>query len=183
MKMKVFVETERLILRELVDKDASAIFELDSDPLVHTYLGNNPMQTMKQSKEVIEFVRKQYSENGIGRWATIEKESGDFIGWTGLKVEDKLTNGHVNYNDLGFRFKPKYWGKGYATERAIACLDYGFEVLGWEKIYGAADVDNLGSNGVFRKLNFSLINTFHYDNIKCNWYEMIKKDWSRMNLD
>ena len=50
-------------------------------------------------------------------------------------------------------------------------------------IYGAADVDNLGSNGVFRKLNFSLINTFHYDNIKCNWYEMIKKDWSRMNLD
>lgn len=183
MKMKVFVETERLILRELVDKDASAIFELDSDPLVHTYLGNNPMQTMKQSKEVIEFVRKQYSENGIGRWATIEKESGDFIGWTGLKVEDKLTNGHVNYNDLGFRFKPKYWGKGYATESAIACLDYGFDVLGWEKIYGAADVDNLGSNGVFRKLNFSLINTFHYDNIKCNWYEMIKKDWSRMNLD
>ena len=152
--MKVFVETERLILRELVDKDASAIFELDSDPLVHTYLGNNPMQTMKQSKEVIEFVRKQYSENGIGRWATIEKESGDFIGWTGLKVEDKLTNGHVNYNDLGFRFKPKYWGKGYATEALGAVVKFSHTELALNRLEAWTIEGNVASDRVLIKNGF-----------------------------
>ena len=41
--MKVFVETERLILRELLPTDIDGMFELDSDPVVHKYLGNNPI--------------------------------------------------------------------------------------------------------------------------------------------
>ena len=180
--MGVRVETKRLILRDIDFDDVPALFELDSNPLVHTYLGNNPMKTIDQADDVVRFIRKQYTENGIGRWAAIEKSTGAFIGWTGLKIEDKLTNGHTNYHDLGFRLMPKYWGEGYATESAIACLDYGFEVLGWDKICGAADVENLGSNGVFKKLQFTLVNHFLYEEVDCSWYEMLKKDWKRINV-
>jgi len=49
--MKVYIETERLILRNFEDSDLDGIFKLDSDPEVHTYLGNNPIKTIDQAKK------------------------------------------------------------------------------------------------------------------------------------
>lgn len=49
---------------------------------------------------VIESIRKQYFDNGIGRWAVIEKESNNFIGWSGLKFVREETNNHIEYLDV-----------------------------------------------------------------------------------
>ncbi|WP_293308745.1 GNAT family N-acetyltransferase, partial [Pedobacter sp. UBA5917] len=102
--MKIFAETERLILRELLPEDAAGMFEMDGDPEVHIFLGNKPVQSIEQSKADIEFIRKQYIDNGIGRWAVIEKETNSFIGWAGLKFIKEMNNNHSNYYDLGYRF-------------------------------------------------------------------------------
>ena len=59
--------------------------------------------------------------------AVIEKESGLFIGWSGFKYYKDGVNNHSNYYDLGYRFIPEYWGKGYATETCVAWMKYGFE--------------------------------------------------------
>ena len=83
--MKIYVETERLILREMLPSDAEGMFELDSNPIVQKYLGNKPVKTIEDSHNIIDYVRKQYKNQGIGRWAAIEKSSGNFIGWSGLK--------------------------------------------------------------------------------------------------
>src|SRR5688572_20999829 len=99
--MQIFIETPRLILRELLPEDDQAMFELDSNKEVHTYLGNQPLTNIDQSREIIAFIRKQYVDNGIGRWAVIEKSTGEFAGWSGLKLMKELTNDHVNYYDLG----------------------------------------------------------------------------------
>lgn len=80
------IETERLILRELLPSDDKDMFELDSNPEVHKYLGENPVKNINQVQKVITMVRNQYQTNGIGRWATIEKETGLFIGWSGLNL-------------------------------------------------------------------------------------------------
>src|SRR5688572_121541 len=112
--MKEFVETERLLLREMLPSDYQGIFELDSDPDVHTYLGKDPITDFQQAKNVIDFIQKQYLENGIGRWAVIEKQTKAFVGWSGLKLIKEKTNGHVDHYDLGYRFIRKYWGRGYA---------------------------------------------------------------------
>lgn len=53
-------------------------------------------------------VRQQYVDNGIGRWAVVEKESGLFIGWAGLKIETNV-NDHASFYDLGYRFLPEFW--------------------------------------------------------------------------
>ena len=82
--MKIVVETERLILREFLLTDAEAFFEMDSNPEVHRYLGNKPIRTIDEAITVIKNIRQQYIANGIGRWAAIEKLSGEFIGWSGL---------------------------------------------------------------------------------------------------
>ncbi len=172
--MKVYMETSRLILRELMPTDVEGMFELDSNPLVHKYLGNNPIKSKEEATNAIKFIRQQYVERGIARWAAIEKASGDFIGWSGLKLNMKgeELNGLVNFYDVGYRFIPRYWGKGYATESATAALKYGFESMGLKTIVGAAEQDNIGSNKVLRKIGLRYCNEFLYEDIKCNWYEL-----------
>ncbi|WP_413511770.1 GNAT family N-acetyltransferase [Myroides odoratus] len=175
--MKVFIETKRLIIRELLPTDLEGMFDLDSDAEVHLYLGNHPVQTKEQSVEVINFIRQQYVDNGIGRWAIIDKETQDFIGWTGFKFETEVTNNHQNYYDLGYRLRKKYWGKGIATESAIACLDYWFDQLGFKDVFATADCANEGSNKILTKLGFTRKETFDLEGTPHNWYHMDKKDF------
>ena len=173
--MTPIIETERLLIREIIPSDAEAMFEMDSDKEVHKYLGNSPVKSIEQIVDVIQFIRKQYTENGIGRWAVIEKKSGKFIGWTGLKFVTELTNNHQNYYDLGYRFNQKFWGMGYATESAKASLKYGLETLKLKEIYAAAHIDNIASNKILKNLGFEPIETFFYEEETNNWYK-IKND-------
>jgi len=172
--MKVFAETERLILRELLPQDAAGMFEMDGDPEVHLFLGNKPVQSIEQSKTDIEFIRNQYIENGIGRWAVMEKSTGNFMGWAGLKLIKEPINNHYNYYDLGYRFSKRFWGKGYATEAAIAARDYGFNELKLDEIIGIADTNNLGSIHVLEKVGLKRISIFNYGGIKHYWMKIEK---------
>ncbi|MCY1487117.1 hypothetical protein D3C87_204390 [compost metagenome] len=65
--MRTSIETERLLLRELLPTDDVGMFELDSNPQVHIYLGNKPVTSIEQVREAIANIRQQYLENGIGR--------------------------------------------------------------------------------------------------------------------
>ena len=178
--MKVHIETGRLILRDLVESDAQGIFDLDSDSEVHEFLGKSPIKTIEEAKQIIDFIRAQYVKNGVGRWAIIDKETEDFIGWTGLKYEDGLRK-EFSYYDLGYRLRKKYWGKGIATETAIESLKYGFNNLNLKEIGAAADVDHVASNKILRKIGLTLTEKFDYEGISHNWYNITKADWNLKN--
>ncbi len=173
--MQIFIETERLLLREIVPQDAEAMFVLDSDPLVNTFLGNKPVKNLDQSKRIIDYIRKQYENNGIGRWAVILKKTNTFIGWSGLKLEDGIRS--ESYYDLGYRFIPKYWHNGFATEAAVASVNYGFDTLNYPSICAAADINNEGSNKVIQKCGMTFIETFMIDGALHNWYELTREKW------
>jgi RimJ/RimL family protein N-acetyltransferase len=175
--MKIVAETERLILRELLLSDLEGMFELDSDPEVHKYLGNKIVSDKKQSEEVIKGVRQQYIDNGIGRWAIIDKKTNAFIGWAGLKLVTESTNGRKNYYDLGYRLIRKYWRQGIATETALIALNYAFTELKINEVYAAASCDNLASNKILQKIGMRFVETFYYEDIKCNWYKIDKMDY------
>jgi len=164
------IQTARCILRELQPSDAPGMFELDTDPLVHRYLGNKPISTIEQATDVIAFVRRQYVENGIGRWALVHRESGAFMGWCGLKRNTEPLNGHVNYYDLGYRLMPRFWGQGYASEAGATALAFGFGSLKLQTIYAVAHIENAASNRVLTKLGFKQTGTFNYDEEPCYWY-------------
>ena len=119
----IAIETDRLYFREILESDDCSILELDSDPAVHQYLGNNPIKDIIQARDLIQFIRQQYVNNGIGRLAIIEKETDNFVGWGGFKLTTNLINGHQNYHDLGYGFIKRYWGKGYATESSRQLLN------------------------------------------------------------
>ena len=114
--MNLIIETERLILRPLKLSDAEAMFAMDNNPNVHKYLWQNSTQNLEETIKIIEYVQKQYVENNIGRFATILKPTGEFIGWTGIKfVNEQPENGNINFYDYGYRLDEKFWNKGYAS--------------------------------------------------------------------
>lgn len=173
--MNIHIETDRLIIRDLEYDDIEGMFKLDSDPEVHRFLGNKPIKTMEEAKKGIEYVRSQYEKNRIGRWAVIDKATGDFIGWSGLKYEEHVRD--FPYYDIGYRFRREYWGKGIATESALASLKYGFEKLELEEIGGAADVNHAASLKILERIGLKYVDEFTYDGELCKWLKIGREEW------
>jgi len=174
--MQFHIETERLILRNMLPTDVDGMFELDSDPEVHKYLGNKPFKSKSQSEEIINGIMEQYKEFGIGRWAMVNKQTNEFIGWSGLKLNTITFNGYTNFFDVGYRIIKRFWGKGYATESSIAALNYGFKTLKLDTIYAITEKGNEASHRVLLKIGLNYIEDFYDDKsmLKLRWYNISK---------
>lgn len=144
--MHIIIETPRLILRTFTHEDAALIYELNRDPEVTRYTLDG-MRDNKQASEVLEqVILPQYKLYNHGRWAVHIKDTLQFIGWSGLKYRPELDE-----VDLGYRYIKEAWGKGYATEAARACIQYGFEKIGIQRIVGRALPGNTASMQVLEK--------------------------------
>lgn len=155
--MKQILETNRLFLRELNVDDAENFYYLNLNPNVIKYTGNSAFKNIKEAKEFLENYQ-DYKLNGYGRWAVINKETNEFIGWCGLKFGEM-----ENETDIGFRFFEKEWNKGFATESAKACITYGFEKLNLKRIIGRAMKENIGSIKVLEKIGLEYERNTHFE--------------------
>lgn len=171
------LETERLLLRKFEEEDYKRLFLLDSNPEVMKYVGMQPLSKPEESKEVVKMIMQQYEDNGLGRLAVIEKETGLLIGWSGLKLHTSEINGYKNFYDLGYRFLPETWGKGYAQESAKASLEFGFNDLNAEAIYAHAHSENVTSNYILKKIGFEKTGEFTEPDGICFWYEFKKENF------
>ena len=172
------IHTKRCVIREILPEDLEGMFELDSNPNVHLYIERKPVKTLEESSAIIQEIRKQYITAGICRWAVIEKETDTFIGWTGFRLNsDVLISNRENVFDLGYRFIESKWGKGFATETSMACMQYAFEHLDYDPIFGAADVKNEASNYILQKVGLEYIDSFNWDETPHHFYGVSKKDW------
>jgi len=147
------IETERLILRGHRGADAPAFFRLNSDPAVMRHVPDDAMTSVEQAREtLINLPIKDYRERGFGRWACVLKESGEHIGFCGLKFLKEIDD-----VDLGFRFVPSQWGKGLATEAAQASVRFGFDELALDHIMGFAELENRASIRVLEKIGMQFV--------------------------
>lgn len=145
--MTSLFSSQRLLFREFTEADAALIHALNKDPEVTRYLHELPTTDEKVALELITHrIIPQYKQHGYGRWAVLLKENNAFIGWSGLKYRPER-----NETDLGYRFLRSYWGKGYASEAAAACLRYGFTHYQVPVIIARAHVENLASLRVIEK--------------------------------
>ena len=167
------IETPRLLLRPFIIEDAHAMFELDSDPRVVRYVGNKPVKSLDETRKIMKHVFAQYERNGIGRMTVVLKDTNEIMGWSGLKLEDNNTyNGQINFYDLGYRFMPRFWRKGYGFESAQASLDWGFNVLKLKKISGFVQQGNIGSRRILEKVGLIYTNTFPCWGDQFDWLEL-----------
>jgi ribosomal-protein-alanine N-acetyltransferase len=164
----------RLHFRPLTAADAPGMFALDFDPAVHRYLGGvggQMVTELAQSADTIAFIQAQYAATGIGRWAVLLRETGEFMGWAGLKRVAGPINGQHDFYDLGYRFRPQFWRQGFGFEAAEAWLKYGFEALKLSRICAYADAENLGSRRILTKIGLREGNEFLEGGTRCVWYE------------
>jgi RimJ/RimL family protein N-acetyltransferase len=167
MEMNIVIETERLLLRTFTADDASLIYKLNLDPEVTRYT-LDPMVDITQAQQVLDTViLPQYALYNHGRWAVHTKPDLEFIGWCGLKYRPQ-----TDEIDLGYRFLKSAWGKGYATEAAIGCIDYGFNVLKLRRIVGRALPENKASLKVLEKCEMNYLGEEVIDGLLHKTYEI-----------
>ncbi len=164
----MIAETHRLILRELLPKDAEHFYELNNDPDVLKYTGDKAFESVEEANAFL--VNYSHSnENGYGRWAVIRKEDHAFLGWCGLRLNEE------GYVDIGFRILKKYWGKGYATEAAQKSIELGFEKFVLREIIGRTANDNHGSFRVLEKIGMTFFKNGECDGIENASYFKIEQ--------
>jgi len=145
----IVLETDRLVLRRLTHEDLDALYALYRDPDVRKYFPEGTLNYEETLEELDWFIDVYYAKYGYGLWATIHKETGEFIGRCGLIPWTLEGRSEI---EVAYMLAKEYWGQGLGTEAAQAILDYGFEQLGFDRLICLIDADNQASIGVAEKI-------------------------------
>ena len=159
------------MLREFTVEDAAGIFALNSNPDVMQHTGVALMQNVNEAQDFINGYT-EYADYGYGSWACVLKQSGDFIGAFGLRYRPQQ-----NIVTIGGLFLPAYWGKGYATEATVACLNYAFKELDIASVSAFCNINNLASIAILEKLGFAKTGTFEDKGNTVLIYQIEKEQW------
>jgi Acetyltransferases, including N-acetylases of ribosomal proteins len=144
------LETERLILREIVQTDADFILDLLNQPSFIRYIGDRNVRTADDARYFIkDRCRKSYRLHGFGVYTVELKETCEAAGICGFIKRDFLPDA-----DIGFAFLPQFEKKGYAFESASAVLEYGKKFLNFKRVLAITTLDNENSGRLLAKLGF-----------------------------
>lgn len=168
------IHSERLMLTPISAQHRFDLFEMDSNPAVHKYIYNQPVESISEVDDYIKAIQQQYLAFKTGRLAVLNKATNECIGWCGIKYIDFQMNNHINFYELGYRFKESAWGKGYAFESSLAVIKHAFKTFSIERIFATTHPDNIASRSVLEKLGFQFIEFFKEDNIDSSWYRLDK---------
>ena len=177
------LETDRLYLRQWKESDFKPFALMNSNPMVMEFFPS--LLSKKESDEMALRIQSFISERGWGFWALEEKETGIFIGFTGL---------HIPTHDLpfspcveiGWRLAPSFWGKGLVTEAAKASLRLGFNELKLDEVISFTVKNNVRSLAVMKRLGMTKQQaSFEHPALPDGYkfrehslYRLSKSDWS-----
>ncbi|GGH12064.1 GNAT family N-acetyltransferase [Sphingobacterium alkalisoli] len=159
-------KTERLLLRPFKKEDGAIMYALNDDKDVLQYTGDVQFADVSTAEEFFDKY-DQYEKYSVGRMVVILKETGEVLGWCGLKYDSASEE-----YDIGYRFFKKYWNNGYATESAKAILEEGFGRLAIKRVVGRARIENTASIRVFEKLEMTFVKKFLEDGENWVLYEV-----------
>ena len=150
--MKI-LETNRLILRHLLPSDLDRLFALYRDPDIRRYFPEGTL-TYEETKEELEwFLNGHPAHPELGLWATIHKETGEFIGRCGLLPWTIEQRPEV---EVAYLLAKAYWGQVLGTEAAQAIVHYAFEQLKLSRLICMMYPDNQASVKVARNIGMTL---------------------------
>src|SRR4051812_9389543 len=143
--------TARLVLRDWRESDLAPWAAMNADPAVREHLGG--LLTAEQAAASARNFQDALDRYGYGFWAVEVRDTGRFIGFTGLdRVDDESP---VDGVEVGWRLARAAWGHGYATEAARAALAYGFDTLDLPEILPITTATNTRSQAVMRRLGMT----------------------------
>jgi RimJ/RimL family protein N-acetyltransferase len=160
--MRVYLQTERLILRRFTPDDIDLVTALDADPEVMRYITGGRPTPRDEIRDDYLPAWLAYYERGdrYGFWAAIEKRTDTFIGWFHLRPQPGDPD---DQPELGYRLSAAAWGHGYATEGTRALIRKAFEELGVRRVYATTMVVNVGSWRVMEKAGMRRVRVFQQE--------------------
>ncbi|MFL8674134.1 GNAT family N-acetyltransferase [Clostridioides sp. GD02404] len=148
------IESKRLYIRKMNHNDLDEISKILQDIEV-MYAWEHAFS----DEEVLEWIDRniqRYDNDGYGYFIAIDKEREDVVGQIGLIKQDIGLG-------IGYIIKKEYWNQGYATEGAIACIDYAIKNLSADTLVADIRPENTASINVAKRLGMK--KTSEYDKI------------------
>lgn len=144
------LETERLILRNIMHTDVEDIFVMRSDPNVMQYIPRPLAQNLDDAMELIETINNFVFKNEKINWALALKENNKLIGLCGYP------NVYEQHNraEIGYSLSTEWHRKGYMTEAIKCVLKYGFEQMNLHSVLAIIDEENVASGGILQSIGF-----------------------------
>jgi len=157
---QIFLDTDRVLLRQLTAADLDELCRLDADPEVMRYVsGGRPTPRAVIEHELLPAFVSYYARfSGFGFWAAIHKTTGAFLGWFHFRP---LRGASTDDAELGYRLHRSAWSQGYATEVSRALIRKGFTELGVQRVVASTDAAHTASRRVMEKAGLTLVRTFH----------------------
>jgi RimJ/RimL family protein N-acetyltransferase len=163
------LQTERLRLRLFTLADEQIMFELNSDPEIIKYAEATPARDLQEARQRLEQgPLADYEKYGYGRFAVELKETGNVIGFCGIKYLPEL-----DLPEVGYRYLKEYWGRGIGTEAARVCVDFARDDLKIKKLVALIVPENTGSIKIAEKLGMSKGPLIHVYDVDAIQYEMM----------
>lgn len=159
------IKTARLTLRSFTLQDAESLHQILSITGVLEYFPNPDPPDLEHVQKLVQSRIDHWGDHDYGWWAVEPNGEGELIGWSGL-----LNLPETDEIEIGYLLSKPYWGKGLATESAIAGLDYGFNSLGIEKIIGIVHPENVASQKVLEKIGLRFKEQTEYFGMECYKY-------------
>jgi RimJ/RimL family protein N-acetyltransferase len=144
--------TPRLKLRRWREDDLEAFAALNADSAVMEHFPGT--LTRRESEALVETIEDGFEADGFGLWAVEVRETGEFVGFTGLDVPEFEAD-FMPAVEVGWRLARSAWGHGYATEAARAAVSFGFEEVGLGEIVSFTTPANRRSRAVMERLGMS----------------------------
>jgi [ribosomal protein S5]-alanine N-acetyltransferase len=143
------IQTERCLLRKIVDSDIENIFRGLSHPEVIKYYGVS-YQTLEATQAQMKFYADlEANETGV-TWAICNTDNSIFYGVVGVY---HISKEHKKA-ELGFWLLPEFWGKGILVEVMPFVYEYVFNTLGIHRIEAFVETENVNSKRLMQKINF-----------------------------
>ena len=142
------LETDNLLLRELVADDAEEVMAIFADEAVTEFYDLYTFQTPAEATELIEHMRNSYEQERQIRWAITRKEDDRLIGTCGFVVL------YQHRGEIGYDLARAYWGRGIMAEALRAVVRFGFDEMALNRIEALVMPGNRNSTRLLDKLGF-----------------------------
>ena len=159
--MHYHLRSARLGFRSWRDADLDPFAALNADAEVMEYFPSE--RTRDQTAETIERLRAHEQRDGCTFWAVDELATGRFVGMLGVLVQREMPEVFDGpTHEMGWRLAREFWGRGYATEGARACLEWAFAKTGAERVVAFTTVENRRSERVMQRVEMRRVREFSH---------------------
>ncbi|QFT31076.1 anhydro-N-acetylmuramic acid kinase [Labrenzia sp. THAF82] len=166
--------TQRLRLTPFLETDYELLRDLHSDPEVNRYHspGLAPMAEAEVRRRLTSYV-EDHRRTGISKWK-LETIDEDFIGRAGFSWQNE-PDGY----ELGYSLKQAYWRQGYASEIAIALVDWFFSHRAEDQMFAYAASEHQKSFAVMEKAGLRPWMEMTKHGVSCRFYRITRQEHER----